>query len=120
MTEMGYTRDWLQCKQKIKNLKNEYKKIKDSNKQTGKGCKEWKHFELLDKILDSRNVVNAVQPPCILESMQNSDSDANAGMENVTLDDLTQVGDVTQIENSLIDEDNDLTQADDSLTQVVT
>ena len=52
--------------------------------------------------------------------MQNSDSDANAGMENVTLDDLTQVGDVTQIENSLIDEDNDLSQVDGSLTQVVT
>ena len=65
------------------------KNIKDINKQAGKGYKEWKYFELLDKILGS---CNTVQPPCILESMPNNASDANAGLENVVNDhDLTQV-----------------------------
>lgn len=40
MVEMGHSRNWLQCRQKIKNLKNDYKKIKDNSKQTGKGRKE--------------------------------------------------------------------------------
>ena len=75
--------------------------MKDNNKQAGKGYKEWKHFELLDKILGS---CDTVQPPCIQESMPNNASDANAGLENVVnYDDLTQVDDgVKHIENSLI------------------
>ena len=95
-------------------LKNEYKNIKDINKQAGKGYKEWKYFELLDKILGS---CNTVQSPCIVERMPNNASDANAGLENAVNDhDLTQVdNDVTQIENSL--SDNDLIQVD-GLTQV--
>ena len=120
MVEMGHSRNWLQCRQKLKNLKNDYKKFKDKSKQTGKGRKEWKHFELLDKILGNRD---SVQPPCILESMQNDDCDVNAGQENAMYDDdLTQVDDdMTQIENSLIDDDaiqvdNALTQVDDDLT----
>ena len=45
MAEVGYTRDWFQCRQKIKNLKNEYKKIKDNNKQTNrKGAQRMEAF----------------------------------------------------------------------------
>ena len=34
MAELGYERDWVQCRQKIKNMKTDYKKIKDNNRQT--------------------------------------------------------------------------------------
>ena len=61
MKETGYNVD-----KKIKNMKIDYKKIKDNNRQTGKGRKEWKRFELLDKIMCKRA---AVQPPTILESI---------------------------------------------------
>lgn len=63
---MGDERDWVQCRQKIKNMKTDYKKIKDNNRQ---GRKEWKHFELLDKVMCQHA---AIQPPTILESMQGS------------------------------------------------
>ena len=77
MVQMGYSRDWLQCRQKIKNRKNDYKKIKDNNKQTNrKGRKERRYFELLNKILGSRD---SVEPSCILESMRNNDGNGNTG-----------------------------------------
>ena len=54
MTESGFTRDWQQCKAKIKNLKFDYKKIKDHNGVTGNGRKTCKFFDKLDAILGHR------------------------------------------------------------------
>ena len=39
LKESGYDRDWQQCRAKIKNLKAEYKKVKDHNGVTGNGRK---------------------------------------------------------------------------------
>ena len=138
MAELGYERNWEQCRQKIKNLKTDYKKIKDNNRQTGKGRKEWKHFDLLDKIMRKRA---AIQPPTIFESMQGSSgsstNDVSIGQQNGDMtpgdeverslfdDDLTQVDYPTQLEDGLtqVDDDqtqvsdNDLTQADSLLMQ---
>ena len=54
MQDTGYTRDWQQCKTKIKNLKKEYRQVKDHNGQTGQGRKPCKHFKELDNILGHR------------------------------------------------------------------
>ena len=66
-----------QCRTKVKKLRQEYKKIKDSKKQTGGGRIEWKYFEKLDEILAARP---ATHPPVLLETLKpatvESDSDA--------------------------------------------
>lgn len=54
MMKLGYERDWQQCKTKVKNLKGEYRKIKDHNGQTGKGRKTCRFYTELDRILGAR------------------------------------------------------------------
>lgn len=39
---------WLMCDKKWRNLKGTYTKIKDSNKQTGRGRKTWEYYNLMD------------------------------------------------------------------------
>ena len=54
LQENGYDRDWQQCRAKIKNLKGEYKKVKDHNGVTGNGRKSFKFYTKLDEILGHR------------------------------------------------------------------
>ena len=50
---LGYNRDWEQCRNKIKNLKKQYRVVKDHNGETGKGGKHVFCREL-DDILGHR------------------------------------------------------------------
>ena len=54
LQESGYNRDWQQCRAKIKNLKAEYKKIKDHNGVTGNARKTFKFYNKSDEILGHR------------------------------------------------------------------
>ena len=54
LQESGYNRDGQQCRAKIKNLKGEYKKVKDHNGVTGNGRKSFKFYKKLDEILGHR------------------------------------------------------------------
>ena len=54
LKESGYDRDWQQCRAKIKNLKAEYKKVKDYNGVTGNVRKSFKFYQKLDEILGHR------------------------------------------------------------------
>ena len=54
LQEQGYNREWEQCKTKIKNLKKEYRQVKDHNGETGRGRKTCKFFKELDSILGHR------------------------------------------------------------------
>ena len=40
-----------QCNNKIRKLKLEYRRIKDSRKKTGTGRKDWRYFEEMDAVL---------------------------------------------------------------------
>lgn len=51
LQENGYERD---CRAKIKNLKGEYKKVKDHNGVTGNGRKTFKFYKKLDESLGHR------------------------------------------------------------------
>ena len=46
MVEAGYERNGVQCRDKIKKLKGEFKKIKDNNNETGRKRKVWKFYGL--------------------------------------------------------------------------
>ena len=54
MQEQGYSRDWEQCRTKIKNLKKQYRVVKDHNGETGRGRKTCKYYKELDDILGHR------------------------------------------------------------------
>ena len=54
MTELGYERTWIQCREKIRNLRKDYKKVTDHNRTSGKGRKTCKFFKELDEILGCR------------------------------------------------------------------
>ena len=54
MKELGYDRDWRQCRVKIKNLKKSYRDVKDNNGETGRGRKTCKFYKELDEILGHR------------------------------------------------------------------
>ena len=54
LSESGHDRDWQQCRVKVKNLKKNYRDVKDHNGETGRGRKTCKFFKELDAILGHR------------------------------------------------------------------
>ena len=54
MIEKGCKKSLIQCRTKIKNLKKEYRNVKDHNGETGRGRRTCKHYEMLDSILGHR------------------------------------------------------------------
>ena len=54
LSELGHDRDWQQCRVKVKNLKKNYRDMKDHNGETGRGRKTCKFFKELDAILGHR------------------------------------------------------------------
>ena len=65
LRESGVERDWEQCKAKIKNLKQDYKKIKDHNGVTGNGRQTSEFHYKLDAILGHSP---ASTPPILLDA----------------------------------------------------
>ena len=54
MLEQGRNRNWEQCRTKKKNLKKEYRIVKDNNGETGRGRKTCRFYRELDNILGHR------------------------------------------------------------------
>ena len=65
LKDNGYERDWQQCRAKIKNLKGDYKKVKDHNGVTGNGRKTFKFYDKLDEILGHRPS-SVPHPSCLM------------------------------------------------------
>ena len=52
--QLGYNRDWEQCRNKIKNLKKQCRLVKDHKSETGRGRKTCLFYSELDCILGHR------------------------------------------------------------------
>ena len=66
LREAGFERTGKQCRDKIKKLKGEYRKVKDKRNKTGEGrFPEWDYFDSMDAILGHRP---ATQPPVVVNS----------------------------------------------------
>ncbi len=56
LEKQGHTRNWKQCRSKVKNLKTSYKEVKDHNNKTGNGrnnansTKSWTAFLGIDQL----------------------------------------------------------------------
>ena len=66
MKEAGYDKSCVQCRDKIKKLRGEYRKIKDNNKETGRNRKNLKFYDPLNEILASRPTT---QPAVVIDSL---------------------------------------------------
>ena len=77
----GFARMLEQCREKIKKLKAEYKKIKYKRDETGQGrYPEWEYFDALNEVLGHKH---STQPPVVVESLSMT-------MDEVEPDDETQ------------------------------
>ena len=65
MRAAGYERTAVQCRDKIKKLRAEYKRTKDYNGLTGRGTRKWRYYDQLDAILGNRP---ASRPPIVLDT----------------------------------------------------
>ncbi|XP_033994269.1 uncharacterized protein LOC117489206 [Trematomus bernacchii] len=54
MATSGYSRTVVQCREKFKKLKGEYRLVKDNNNTSGAGRKNWKWFDLMNSIYGHR------------------------------------------------------------------
>lgn len=54
LAELGITHTAKQCREKIKKLKQDYKRIRDHNNQSGSDRKKSKWYDLLDGIFSHR------------------------------------------------------------------
>ena len=82
----GYKRTWVQCRDKIKKLKGEYKKIKYHN-ETRRERKVWKFYESIDCIIGTRP---AMQPAVVIDTLGEEGAESEKvpkGMETVTIAD---------------------------------
>ena len=86
----GFTRTAIQCREKIKKLRQEYKKVKDNNGLTGRGTKRWIYFDQLDAILGHRP---AMAPPIVLDT-----SSAEVRVERTITDNDDEPEDVTEVQ----------------------
>ena len=69
MNDASFERTANQCREKIKKLRAEYKKVKDNNNQTGNNRKTCKFYERLDNVLGSKP---ATRPPIVIDTFESS------------------------------------------------
>ena len=72
MTAANYDRNAIQCREKIKKLRAEYKKVKDNNNVSGKGRKTMKFYEKLNDILGHKP---ATKPVIVVDTSSTEASD---------------------------------------------
>ena len=101
MGDDGYERSPTQCREKIKKLRNDYKRIKDRNTKTGRERRARKLFEKLDEILGHRP---STMPVHLLDSSSANSKD-NEIEETLEKEPLLEeeVEEVGQDEGNIID-----------------
>lgn len=98
MGEEGFERTFVQCREKVKKLKKEYRKLKDTLNETGQGRNkevEWPYFELMDRILGHKPTT---VPESIVDSLAQS-QDSN--------DSSSEIREVNEVDETLFGENSD-------------
>ena len=65
MEDSGYRKTAVQCREKLKKLKKDYKKVKDKNRPTGTGTTVWKFYDAVNDILGNKP---ATRPPVVIDT----------------------------------------------------
>ena len=69
--DAGFNRNAVQCRDKIKKLKGEYRKIKDHNNETGNNRKQWRFYDAMNKVLETRPTN---MPPVMVDTSISDDN----------------------------------------------
>ena len=83
METAGYKRTAIQCREKIKKLKADYRKIKDHHDLTGRGRKTWVFLDKMEEILGSRPTTT---PPVLIDTSAKQIVVVNAEEDRVMLE----------------------------------
>ena len=66
----GYTRTYEQCREKLKKLKAEYKRIRDKRQETGQGrYPEWDYYDAMNDVLGHKP---STQPAVVVDTLEDS------------------------------------------------
>ena len=80
LSEGGFTRTLEQCRDKIKKLKAEYKKIRDKRDTTGQGrYPEWEYFDAMNEVMAAKH---STEPPVVVESFSDSQTVDSLGHDD--------------------------------------
>ena len=72
LREAGFNRTFEQCREKMKKLRGEYKKVKDKRNETGQGrFPEWEFYDAMDAVMGHKH---STEPPVVIESMPSTSS----------------------------------------------
>ena len=97
----GFDRSTEQCRLKVKRLRGEYKKIRDSNRSTGESRKYWKHFDVLDDILGSKP---STRPLIVVDTLADRDEtvsdDQNVEGQSIDVEDKVGEREISSAERS--------------------
>ncbi|TKS69445.1 Zinc finger and SCAN domain-containing protein 29 [Collichthys lucidus] len=93
----GYVRTFVQCWEKLKKLKSDYRSIKDHNGRSGSNRKNWRWFEVMDSIYGHRP----------------ANSGREGGLDSATsiLESLTEDDYILELEEMPVDEHGPMTPA---------
>ncbi|CAL8241910.1 unnamed protein product, partial [Gadus morhua 'NCC'] len=94
MEDHGYYRSYVQCRDKLKKLKSDYKAIKDQNGRSGSNRKSWKWYDQMDTIYGHRPANNGRESGIdsamgLLEEIDNDDflcTTEEGGLVNIDSD----------------------------------
>ncbi len=75
LSDAGYQRTVDQCREKVKKLKSEYRKVKDGHYKTGTGRNNWRFLDALDAVIGDKP---STKPPVVIDSLDDNDVAAAA------------------------------------------
>ena len=78
MREAGYDQTHQQCRDKIKKLKEEYRKEKDKQGKTGKQPSIWEFFDVIDAILGTKP---STRPPVVIDTSETTENTEETQIE---------------------------------------
>ena len=60
LAALGFITTWQQCRVKIKNLTATYRKLRDSNRRSGRGRADFPYYSIIDGVLGTRPATQLV------------------------------------------------------------
>ena len=80
LKDAGYERTAEQCREKVKKLKGEYRKVKDKHNKTGTGRKAWKFLNAMDDVIGDKPTT---KPPVVIDTLEDNTEAVSTEQEEV-------------------------------------
>ena len=86
MSDAGYSKSVVQCRDKVKKLNQEYKNVKHKNNPNGTGRTDWKFYDKVNEILGNKP---ATKPPVLIDTsseIKEDDDNDPVGLSEADID----------------------------------